>query len=238
MKWILEIPARGLRFFLQIGFSLLKKFWKILSLLFAPVFRIIGPRLEKHPGAVFSLFSVFVSLFLFVSGALYDLDTFLTSLIFQVGYKEDQTQKGIWIVKKDEKTSSLIAKAISRRDFASVLRQIGRKKNMRTQNAGESDVIRQYKFLEMKVGLLKGGESGLFSFPLLFGDSPELNPDEEGFFSISENFARLFRDLFEFPEFSSRTFPEIFSGKQSSSPLELMREGCKFFQNKIGRAHV
>ncbi|MBF0544169.1 MAG: CHASE2 domain-containing protein [Candidatus Riflebacteria bacterium] len=148
----------------------------------------------------FSLVFAFFSLFLFYARVLVNVDEYLTTLIFQLGYNEKSQKEKIVLIKKDEKTSALLAKNPGRREFASVIKFLGQTQQVPVIGNNEATL----KLIDFRLGLFSSPNKPVFSLSWP-GTSNCENYKNPSFFRFSENFAFV-HDFLQFPSEALASF--------------------------------
>jgi adenylate cyclase len=192
---LLEIPATLLRFLFDLIWKILSRIGRLGWRVGGPIWEKVQPFVQARPGLAFASLSIFITIILFGSRMLSGFDDDLLSLIYQAGYKDTETNSDIILVKKDEKTSSILKKAISRRDFASIIRLVSQGRRIIMPTTDGSDPISKLKVVELKIGLLKNGDVGPFYMRSLYPDMVSPDPDGLTFFSFFEQVKHVFTDL-------------------------------------------
>ena len=194
---------------------------------------------EKHAGIIFAIIAILISFLLFASDGLRSLDDFLTALVYQMGYQSPPTCQQIVIIKKDEKTSSLLGQNPGRQEFASIFRLIGKARQQRVVIGG-TDPVRSFKFLEIKLGSFKAGKEGSFSGLLFKPYWGAEEPDQGTFLKVSEKINRVFSDLLELPEDWQNIFNSLSGSASTRLSPEFSQKMDLFFKNllQISWSHI
>ncbi|MBF0543865.1 MAG: CHASE2 domain-containing protein [Candidatus Riflebacteria bacterium] len=179
---------------------------------------------NKQPNLLISSFVLLVTIVLFLMGSFTDFDDYLFSLIYQLNYSESKIHPKIMLIKKDEATSSLLAKNPSRREFGSIIQTLGHGRTI--DYPGERSL--SCKLFDLRLGLYPPGKKNLVVIPWVGINS---SPPTDGitFWRFSENFSRLF-EFMEFPFDSLASQPLIMKSSEEFSN-DFKQAIAKFVEN-------
>ncbi|MBF0500301.1 MAG: CHASE2 domain-containing protein [Candidatus Riflebacteria bacterium] len=176
---------------------------------------------ETHTGLVLAFVIAMLMAGLFVSDKFSKIDDYLTTIVYQIGYRNNEmsakkqyverpAKNHIFIIKKDEATSSLLGENPGRREFASILRLLGRSRRVPIFGGG----IRMQGLGEIRLGWFSGETKGALESGLL-GLKTKLATPSLSFFRASETLNRI-PDFMDFPSDSM------------ASPNQLLSAGASF----------
>ncbi len=96
-----------------------------------------------------------ISLGMLLIGGLETLDQYLVTMIFQARARgQEDFQPDVFIVRKDDRTSNLINRNPGRREFASIIRTLGRSR----AEAPKTDVTKTCRLFELELGHFAAGD--------------------------------------------------------------------------------
>jgi len=174
-----------------------ESFWSF----FTKIGSFISQLTELHGGVIFSLIAFLLSFLLFITQSLFNLDEYLTAVVYQAGYEEMSPQSKFLIVKKDETNSELIDKNPGRNDYSSIIRYLGSPREEEFPVKGNNSFLNLF---EIKIGLFdeKPGKVVYSFFYKLekdfVGKAPAANQDKvKCFFKYADEIKALIE--FEFP---------------------------------------
>ncbi len=177
---------------------------------------------EAHLGVLMACLWGLLSAGLFLTGAFQDLDEYLNALIFQWGYQRGNFQSELLIVKKDERTYSVIQSDPEerRREFASIIRFVGQPREQAMPGSGEASL----DLLDVRLGWFAAGKNPQvqtsFSPPLI------PSPDSTWLFRVTEQLHKAPLFITGLPSLktiasSTRLFQreELFQGSREAGEL-------------------
>ncbi|MBF0408609.1 MAG: CHASE2 domain-containing protein [Candidatus Riflebacteria bacterium] len=148
---------------------------------------------KKHSELLFASLILSVILLFYMMNLFSSLDDYLFSLIYQMNYSSKAAPQRILLVKKDEATSSLIAKNPSRQEFASIINTLGKTQTIKYPEGRSLSC----KLMDLRIGMYSAGKKNLIIVPWV-GKVSSPPTDDVTFWRFSENVSRLF-EFMEFP---------------------------------------
>jgi len=170
---------------------------------FIASFEAVAQFWERHSALILAFLASVASLLSFIAGGQDAVNDHLNAMVYQMGHEQTSTIPEVMIIKKDERTSSLLGDNPGRREFASILNLMGKSRRVEDPNA----TITSINVGEIQFGIFPGGEK-----PTTVSSIMESDDSVPATFT---SFVRFTEKVMRLPEFF--VFPSIAFQKESSN---------------------